>query len=257
MIQPPGDVHSFLEEQYLRFNNPSFIAADPISVPHHFTDRKDIEIAGFLTATIAWGNRKSIVGNARRLMQLMDNEPGEFLLRAKPGDLRPFLGFVHRTFNGEDCLFFITALQRIFRESGSLESLFAGFDERGAAAAIGRFRDRFLQTPHLTRSEKHLANPAAGSSAKRINMFLRWMVRRDGHGVDFGIWRTIDPANLVCPLDVHSGKAARGLGLLRRPQNDWRAAVELTENLRSIDPADPVKYDFALFGLSANGMDFF
>ncbi len=253
MIQPPGDIPSFLEEQYLRFNNPSFIAADPICVPHFFTDRKDIEIAGFLTATIAWGNRKSIIGNARRLMQLMDNEPDEFLLRAKPGDLRPFLGFVHRTFNGEDCLFFITALQRIYRESGSLEPLFAGFNDLGAAAAIGRFRDRFLQTPHLPRSEKHLANPATGSSAKRINMFLRWMVRKDDRGVDFGIWPSIDPANLVCPLDVHSGKTARALGLLRRSQNDWRAAIELTDNLRSFDPFDPVRYDFALFGLSAGG----
>jgi uncharacterized protein (TIGR02757 family) len=242
----------FLEEKYRQYNNPDFIIGDPVSIPHHFTKKQDIEIAGFLSATIAWGNRKSIVASSRKLLKMMDNSPHDFIIRAEPKDFRPFLSFVHRTFNGDDCLFFLTSLQNIFRSYQSIEPLFATLNEHGAAHAISRFRDVFLSTEHLKRSEKHIADPLAGSSAKRINMFLRWMVRQDDHGVDFGIWKSLDPANLICPLDVHVGQTARKVGLLHRRQNDWMAAEELTAKLRKFDPADPVKYDFALFGIGVN-----
>lgn len=244
---PREALHAWLEERHNRYNNTTFIASDPVSVPHRYSLKQDIEIAGFLAATIAWGNRKSILGNAVKLMLLMDDAPYDFIRNAQPADFKPLLTFVHRTFNGDDCLFFITSLQQLYRESDSLEHLF-DFNEGGAKHAICSFRRDFLTPEHLARTEKHIADPEAGSAAKRINMFLRWMVRRDEKGVDFGIWRTIDPALLICPLDVHSGRVARKLGLLQRRQNDWRAATELSEALRSFDPEDPVKYDFALFG---------
>jgi uncharacterized protein (TIGR02757 family) len=248
-----AELLSFLEEKYNFYNQPAFIESDPIAVPHLFKLKQDIEISGFLSATIAWGNRKSIIRNAFRLVQMMDNSPYDFLLHAKPQDFMPFLRFVHRTFNGEDCLFFLTSLQHLYRQYDSLEPLFSTMNENGAAHAISHFRDEFLSTDHLDRSEKHIANPSVGSAAKRINMFLRWMVRCDERGVDFGLWKSIDPAKLVCPLDVHAGRVARSLGLLHRQMNDWNAALELTETLRTFDPADPVKYDFALFGLGLNG----
>ncbi len=245
----PNDLHSFLEEKYDLYNRPNFIESDPISVPHRFSLKQDIEISGFLSATIAWGNRKSIITNAMRLMEMMDNVPYDFLLHARPEDFKPFLRFVHRTFNGDDCLFFLTSLQYIYREYNSLEPLFSSMNDHGSEHAIGRFREIFLTCAHLRRSEKHIANPLAGSAAKRINMFLRWMIRQDDRGVDFGLWTSLNPANLVCPLDIHSGRTARALGLLQRPQNDWKAALELTTSLRTFDPVDPVKYDFALFGM--------
>ena len=245
-------IKDFLEEQYLRFNNPGFIDSDPVSIPHLFTRPGDIEIAGFLSATLAWGNRKSIIAHARQLLRLMDDAPRDFLVNASPADLKPFQKFVHRTFNGDDALFFITALRNICQQYPGFEPLFQSMNEQGAAHAISRFRSLLLETDHLPRSEKHLANPAKGSAAKRINMFLRWMVRNDGRGVDFGLWKSIRPAALICPLDLHTGKTARALGLLQRKANDWKAAVELTNHLRRLDPEDPVKYDFALFGLSAS-----
>jgi uncharacterized protein (TIGR02757 family) len=249
-----AELFAILEEKYLLYNRPAFIESDPIAVPHQFILKQDIEISGFLSATIAWGNRKSILRNARMLVRMMDGSPYDFLLHAKPEDLRPFLRFVHRTFNGCDCLFFLASLQHIYRTHGSLEPLFGTMNELGAAHAINRFRRSFLETEHLQRSEKHLSDPLSGSASKRLNMFLRWMVRRDGNGVDFGLWRSIDPANLVCPLDIHSGRVARSLGLLERKQNDWKAAMELTEALRVFDPTDPVKYDFALFGMGLYGL---
>jgi uncharacterized protein (TIGR02757 family) len=245
---------SFLEEQFKHYNHPAFIEPDPISVPHQFTLKQDIEISGFLSATIAWGNRKSIVANALRLVKMMDDSPYDFLVNAKPQDFKPFLRFVHRTFNGDDCLFFLTSLKHIYLENNSLEPLFSTMNEHGASQAIHRFRQSFLATTHLPRSEKHLSDPVAGSATKRINMFLRWMVRRDDCGVDFGIWRSIDPANLICPLDIHVGRVARALGLLQRRQNDWKAAIELTTSLKKFDPDDPVKYDFALFGTGIHGI---
>ncbi len=249
------ELHAFLEGKYNMYNQPGFIVNDPVSVPHLYKSRQDIEIAGFLAATISWGNRISIVANARRLVHTMGGEPYKFLISSGPEDFKPFRDFVHRTFNGDDCLFFITSLQNIYKEYNSMEPLFSTMNEYGAAHAISRFREVFLNTDHLRRSEKHISDPMAGSAAKRMNMFLRWMVRRDNHGVDFGLWRSIDPANLICPLDVHSGNVARRLGLLQRKANDWRAAEELTANLRQFDPSDPVRYDFALFGMGVNGWD--
>lgn len=242
-------IHALLEEKFRLYNNPAFIVSDPVSIPHFFSQKQDIEIAGFLTATIAWGNRKSILSNARQLMRMMDYAPYDFLTHARDQEFRPFLKFVHRTFNGDDCLFFLQSLRNIYFNVESLEALFSDLSTSGAAVAICRFREIFLHTPHLTRSEKHIANPARGSSAKRLNMFLRWMVRNDKRGVDFGIWKSLDPAKLICPLDVHSARVARKLGLLHRKTNDWKAAEELTANLRKFDFNDPVKYDFALFGL--------
>ena len=244
-----SELQILLEYKAELYNRPSFIEPDPVSIPHLFQRKEDIEIAGFLSATIAWGNRKSIVAHGRQLMKLMNDAPFDFLCQAKPADFRPFLKFVHRTFNGDDCLYFITSLQNIYKEYGSMEPLFASMNEHGVAHAISRFRSVFLSTEHLHRSEKHIANPQSGSAAKRINMFLRWMVRRDDCGVDFGVWQSIDPAMLICPLDVHVGRIARELGLIQRRQNDWKAALELTEALRMFDPSDPVKYDFALFGM--------
>ena len=243
------ELKQFLDQSVLKFNTPGFIPADPVSIPHRYSRKEDNEIAGFLTATIAWGNRKSILASAGRMLALMDHTPYDFLSNASPKDFKPALQFVHRTFNGEDCLFFLTSLRNIYREYGSLEPLFGTFGEHGAAHGINGFRTLFLKTAHLPRSRKHLADPFAGSAAKRINMFLRWMVRRDTSGVDFGLWKSIDPSALICPLDVHSGRVARNLGLLHRSQNDWKAAEELTARLREFDPADPVRYDFALFGL--------
>ena len=241
-----------LEEKAKFYNQPSFISSDPVSIPHQFSLKEDIEIAGFFAATIAWGNRTGILKNANRLIQLMDHQPYQFITQSGDDDKKRFSGFVHRTFNDADCLFFIEALSDIYRFHGGMEAAFAnGLNEHSedVFSAITHFREVFLTTPHLSRSEKHLANPAAGSSAKRINMFLRWMVRKDDCGVDFGLWNSMSPAQLLCPLDIHSGTVARKLGLLHRKQNDWKSVIELTETLREFDPSDPAKYDFALFGM--------
>jgi uncharacterized protein (TIGR02757 family) len=245
----PSELFEFLEFNYDQYNTPEFIESDPISIPHLFTKKQDIEIAGFLTATISWGTRKSIIINARKLIQMMDDDPHSFIMGASEFDLLPFRKFVHRTFNGEDCIFFLQSLKNIFTKIESMEVLFMPANNIGMSEAIGHFREEFLLTPHQKRSEKHISDPLSGSSAKRINMFLRWMIRNDSHGVDFGLWKRIAPSELMCPLDVHSGNVARKLGLLTRKSNDWKAAEELTLNLRRFDPSDPVKYDFALFGL--------
>jgi uncharacterized protein (TIGR02757 family) len=243
-----NELLEFLELKHDQYNHPSFIESDPISIPHLFSKKQDIEIAGFLTATISWGNRKSIIANARKLLLMMDDDPHNFITEASESDLFQFRKFVHRTFNGEDCVFFLQSLKNIYTKHESMEELFLPSDN-GISHSIGNFRKEFLFTPHQKRSEKHIADPFSGSSSKRINMFLRWMVRNDSRGVDFGIWKQIDPSRLICPLDVHVGNVARKLGLLTRKGNDWKAAEELTANLRKFDPADPVKYDFALFGL--------
>lgn len=242
-----------LEANYRFFNQPSFIFSDPISVPRRFTRKEDIEIAGLLTALISWGNRVTILKNAQRLLAPMSGSPYEFVVHASPRELLQFRGFVHRTFQSEDADFMVRALQHIYRNRGGLEPLFSTMNLYGPKHAIGQFRKAALEAPHFPRSEKHLANPESGSAAKRINMFLRWMVRSDEMGVDFGLWKSIDPANLICPLDVHSGRVARRLGLLIRKVNDWKAAEELTANLRRFDKKDPVKYDFALFGMGVTG----
>lgn len=240
-----------LDQKASQYNKPSFISSDPISIPHQFTRKEDIEISGFLTAIISWGRREMIIKSANRLMGLMDRSPYDFILHANKSKLQKLDSFVYRTFNPDDLLFLITALKNIYQNEGGLEQLATtGFKESNEIKeAIIGMRNGLLKTPHLKRSEKHLANPESGSAAKRINMFLRWMVRQDDNGVDFGLWKNISPNKLMCPLDVHSGRVARSLGLLNRSQNDWKAVEELTANLRKISPNDPVKYDFALFGM--------
>ena len=246
------ELKALLDAKAELYNRPEFIPSDPISIPHSFSYRGDIEISGFLVAAIAWGQRASIVKNGFRLMELMDNAPYDFVMQAKPNDLKRLTGFVHRTFNSDDLLFFVESLRNLYTNHGGLEGAFsAGLkpEDRDVFNALCGFRTRFLDSPHLPRSAKHIANPAAGSTAKRINMFLRWMVRSDTKGVDFGLWKSISPALLCCPLDVHVGNIARKLGLLERKQNDWKAVEELTAKLCQLDGNDPVKYDFALFGM--------
>lgn len=243
-------IKEFLDQKYLQYNSPRFIAPDPISIPHRYNLNQDREIAGFLTATIAWGQRKSIVQNALRLMELMDDAPYDFVMKFSETDLKRFDGFVHRTFNYTDISIFLYALKNIYQVHGGMENVFAdGIKLGGMDHAIAHFRNVFFELPHAARTRKHVSNPLNGSSAKRINMYLRWLVRNDGRGVDFGIWKSIRPDQLICPLDVHSGRVARRLGLLNRKQDNWKAATELTSALQKLDPEDPVKYDFALFGL--------
>ncbi len=252
------DLKTFLDEKVEFYNRPEFIDTDPISIPHKFSTKEDIEIAGFLSATIAWGNRVSIVRNGNRLMEMMDNSPCNFVMNAGIKETAQLEKFVHRTFNNSDTIFFIEALRNIYQNHNGLEASFSmGITEEDIdiLPAIMHFRSQFLSIPHLSRSEKHIANPARGSTAKRINMFLRWMVRKDEKGVDFGLWNSIKSSQLCCPLDVHSGRVARKLGLLNRTQNDWRAVVELTKVLRTFDHEDPIKYDFALFGSGVNERD--
>lgn len=245
----------FLNEKTELYNSPEFINSDPIQIPHRFTKLQDIEIAGFLSATIAWGNRISIIRNADKLMQWMDNSPHDFMLHSKPKDMRIFLKFVHRTFNGDDCIFFIQSLQRIYKKYHSLEELFLPAKtlktESSLDTLILNFRTEFFTLHHLPRTQKHVSDPARGSAAKRICMFLRWMVRNDKKGVDFGLWKQISPSLLCLPLDIHTGNVSRKLNLLNRNANDWKAVLEVTKKLKTFDPIDPIKYDFALFGLGA------
>ncbi len=248
------DIKSFLDEKLLLFNNRSFIETDPIQIPHLFTKKEDIEIAAFLAATIAWGQRKTIINNAQKLMLWMDNAPHDFILNHSAKELAPFKKFVHRTFNGVDCVFFIKSLQNIYLKHGGLESAFAKSlkknDENIKNSIVG-FRKIFLDLKHDARSDKHISNPESKSSAKRLCMYLRWMVRNDKKGVDFGIWNKINASQLCLPLDVHTGNVSRKLGLLKRTQDDWQAVEEITAVLKQFDSNDPVKYDFALFGLGA------
>jgi uncharacterized protein (TIGR02757 family) len=246
---------SFLKEKADLYNRPEFILADPISIPHQFSKKEDIEISGFFAAAIAWGQRPTILKNANKLMQMMDNAPHEFILHHSKNDLKSFSKFVHRTFNGIDCIYFIQSLKNTYKNHGGLQKVFSDNIKKtdtDPGNAIHQFRKIFLELVHQKRTEKHIADPLANSSAKRICMFLRWMVRKDKRGVDFGIWNNISMSRLACPLDLHSARVARRLGLLQRKQNDWKAVIELTKNLKEIDPADPVKYDFALFGLGIN-----
>lgn len=253
------EMKNLLELKADQYNKPHFIDDDPIFVPHIFSRKEDIEIAGFLAATIAWGQRKTIVANARKLMLLMENAPHDFIMNFKQSDLKPFGKFVHRTFNATDCEYFLWSLKNIYQNHQGIEGVFsAGISTRDADVfhAIMHFRDIFFELNPPFRSTKHIANPQRNASAKRLNMFLRWMVRKDTNGVDFGIWSKISPAQLVCPLDVHSGTVARRLGLLSIKAASWKAATELTENLRQFDANDPVKFDFALFGMGIFEKDF-
>lgn len=246
----PSELKEFLDTKVLLYNQPSFIESDPISIPHRFSLKEDIEISGFLAATIAWGNRKSILNNASRMMDLLGNSPFDFVMEHSEDQLDTLDEFVHRTFNGLDFRSFVKGLKHIYTVHDGMEQLFLPTDKADSLQMqISKFKQVFFEIEHLPRTQKHVSDPARGSAAKRINMFLRWMVRKDASGVDFGIWNTISPALLSCPLDVHSGNVARKLGLLTRKQNDAKALAELDTSLRILDKEDPVKYDFALFGL--------
>jgi uncharacterized protein (TIGR02757 family) len=250
MLMTKTELKEFLDEKVNLYNNPNFIESDPIQIPHQFSVKEDIEIAGFLTATIAWGNRKMIIKNAKQMMDLMGNSPYDFVMNHKEYHLDALEPFVHRTFNSTDFKTFIVSIQNLYTNHGGLETVFANHQQvLTMQPAIAEFKKVFFDVTHLQRTTKHVSDPMQGSAAKRINMYLRWMVRQDNHGVDFGIWKTIAPAALSCPLDVHSGNVARKLGLLNRKQNDGKALAELDTNLRLLDINDPVKYDFALFGL--------
>ncbi len=245
-----SELKPFLDEKVQLYNNPNFIESDPIQIPHLFTLKQDIEIAGFLTATIAWGNRKMIINNSKKMIDYMGNSPYDFVMSHQDKQLEKLETFVHRTFNGLDFIQFIKSLQHIYTNYNGLEAVFARSNPTQVNYnRITEFKKIFFEIPHHTRTTKHISDPQNGSAAKRINMFLRWMVRQDNNGVDLGIWKTISPATLSCPLDVHSGNVARKLSLLTRKQNDAKALAELDFNLRLLDKKDPSKYDFALFGL--------
>jgi uncharacterized protein (TIGR02757 family) len=246
----PTELKEFLDSKVEQYNNPNFIESDPIQVPHQFNKKEDIEISGFLTATVAWGNRKSIITNAKRMMHLLDESPYDFIINHQDKDLKSLLPFVHRTFNGDDFIQFIESLKHIYTLHNGLESIFSkNAEKHSLQRSIHYFKNHFFEIEHLPRTRKHISNPLKNSAAKRINMFLRWMVRQDHNGVDFGIWKSLSPSQLSCPLDIHSGNVARKLGLLKRKQNDAKALMELDSALRQLDIQDPVKYDFALFGL--------
>ncbi len=244
-----SELKSFLDEKVILYNNPKFIESDPVQIPHLFSQKEDVEIAGFLSATIAWGNRKMIIKNAHRMMELMGNAPYDFVMSHSEYDLERLETFVHRTFNGGDFSTFIKGLQHIYKNHNGLEVAFNSNNSLDLQSNISEFKKIFFEIPHQNRTQKHISDPLSGSAAKRINMYLRWMVRQDTKGVDLGIWKSISPAALSCPLDVHSGNVARKLGILTRKQNDGKALAELDLKLRELDPNDPVKYDFALFGL--------
>ena len=245
------NLKEFLDIKSEEYNNTSFIENDPIQIPHEFKTKEDIEISGFLTATIAWGNRKSIINSSKRMMELLENDPHNFIINHSDNDLKSLLGFVHRTFNGYDLIQFVKSLKNIYCNHGVLETVFFNnMKDNSLHNSIHQLKNIFFEIEHLKRTRKHVSDPFKGSAAKRINMFLRWMVRSSKKGVDFGLWKNIDPGQLSCPLDVHSGRVARSLSLIKRKQNDNLALMELDSMLRKFDYKDPVKYDFALFGLS-------
>jgi uncharacterized protein (TIGR02757 family) len=247
----PENIKSFLDQKILLFNRAEFIETDPIQIPSLFSTKENIEIAGFLAATIAWGQRPTIIRNAHKLIALMQNNPYEYLANADDRDWDVFLNFKHRTFNGTDCVYFLKSLKNIYLKYGGLEQVFTeGFQQKNTvASALSHFRRVFFELEHDHRTEKHVSDIEKGAAAKRLNMYLRWMVRNDNAAVDFGLWRKIPSSALMLPLDVHTGNVSRKLGLLSRSQNDWRAVEEITARLREFDSEDPVKYDFALFGL--------
>jgi len=248
---PAGEMKQFLEEKYLQYNNPAFIHTDPVSIPHRFSTLHDREISGFLAATIAWGRRDLIIRSSNILLEAMGNTPYEYIMTAGKDDLKRLSCFVHRTFNSADCLCFIKGLRHIYSDYNSMEDIILEGVRKGGSLkeGISHFRQVFFNEDHQTRTEKHFADVNRGAAGKRLNMFLRWMVRKDNKGVDFGLWKSISPSILSCPLDLHSGNVARKLGLITRKQNDSKAVSELDLILRKMDSHDPVRYDFALFGL--------
>ncbi|TAE37848.1 MAG: TIGR02757 family protein [Runella slithyformis] len=250
-------VAELLDAKVAQYNRPHFIENDPISIPHRFSKKQDIEIMGFWASMLAWGQRKTIINKCNELIVLMDNSPYDFVKNHQDSDLKPFLNFKHRTFNDIDTLYFLHFFKKYYQTHDSLEDAFArplSSDSLNVEVGLKYFHNLFFDDEAApVRTRKHVATPARGSSCKRLNMFLRWMVRHDACGVDFGIWQRISPAQLVCPCDVHVDRVARRLGLIQRPQTNWQTAVELTEMLKTLDPTDPVKYDFALFGLGVEG----
>lgn len=249
------ELFDLLEEQFRKFNHSSFIDNDPISIPHYFSKKQDIEISGFFAATLAWGLRKTIIKKTRELMKLMDNSPHDFILNHEENDLKSLQSFKHRTFNSTDLLYFVHFFKKYYSQNRSLEDLFIpeGPEAENIKYGIDKFYNKFIDDTYFPgRTKKHVASPSKKSACKRINMYLRWMVRKDEHGVDFGIWKQIKPGQLICPCDVHVERVARELKLVERKQVDWGMAEELTANLKKYDLEDPVKYDFALFGMGLN-----
>jgi uncharacterized protein (TIGR02757 family) len=248
-----NELRSFLDQQVAIYNQPDFISDDPVSIPHQFSKRQDIEIAGFIAAVFSWGNRRTIINKSNEFLTLIDRAPHDFLINHTESDLKRLERFTHRTFQPTDALYFIEFLSHHYRQHNSLETAFST-ELPSMEHRLIHFHDQFFGLDHVpNRTRKHVPSPVRKSTCKRLNMFLRWMVRRDNKGVDFGIWSTIEPSELMCPIDVHVSHVARGLGLLHRKQNDWLAVVELTANLKKLDAEDPVKYDYALFGLGVTG----
>ena len=249
-IEDLAYLKEFLDEKVVKYNQPNFIESDPIQIPKFFSDKNNIEIAGFLTATIAWGNRQTIINSAKNLMQLMEFQPYDFILNASKTELSTLNKFVHRTFNGNDCIYFIRSLRNICKNYNGLEEVFLkGFKKSNSVKSSLEYLYEVFFEIRGERSRKHISNVKTGASGKRLNMFLRWMVRNDKPGIDFGLWKGIPSSALMLPLDVHTGNVGRKLGLLNRKSNDWKAVEEITTVLRKFDSEDPIKYDFALFGL--------
>lgn len=249
------ELKELLEHLHDKYNRPEFIEPDPISVPHSFSDKADREIAGFFASTIAWGNRKAIVKSAHRMMIYMDNAPADFVRNASASELARLQSYVHRTFNGQDFTDFVLAIRGIMARHGGIGDYFESEYERtgNLAAVLSSFRREFFSCEHNSHCEKHLSSIDKGAACKRLNMYLRWFVRHDDRGVDFGLWRKIPMSALYLPLDVHTGNMGRALGLLNRRQSDWKATVEITNNLREFDAKDPVRYDYSLFGAGIDG----
>jgi uncharacterized protein (TIGR02757 family) len=245
----PEDLKEYLDKKVDEYNRPFFINSDPVSIPHLFTKKQDIEIAGFFAAVFSWGNRTTIINKSKELMRLMENAPHDFCLDHSVKELKKLVSFKHRTFGTTDLLYFIEFFKTHYSKNKSLETAFTAHGKTIEEILTG-FHHYFFSLEHVpARTKKHIATPERKSSCKRLNMFLRWMVRKDDRGVDFGIWKNISTSQLICPIDLHVARVARRLGILKRKQTDWQAALELTEYLRTLDKNDPVKYDFALFGL--------
>jgi uncharacterized protein (TIGR02757 family) len=248
-MKDPQFLKDFLDQKVIYYNTKAFIGEDPISIPHRFTLQQDVEISGFFAAIFSWGQRVTIINKAKELMALFSDAPYDFIKNHQPADLKNLSLYKHRTFNGDDLLYFIFFLKQHYKKNNSLENAFFNQPGMRVEDGLNYFKKYFFSFEHLQRTQKHIAAPSQHSACKRLNMFLRWMVRKDEAGVDFGIWNQIAPKELICPLDVHVGRGARILGLLQSVKNDWQAAVELSETLSRFDKKDPVKYDFALFNL--------